>query len=132
VFRKILKLFLIGFLVWLLAVIGLLVIFVVLKQPNPWLLPLARSWTATLGILWVALIVRQVWKWSDGKDVHIILRWSTLQGAGIVAIGLTIVGALIFIFAPIYAPDSRQQSASSPSTDTYPQQISFRITALSA
>jgi hypothetical protein len=70
VFRKILKLFVLTFVIWLLAVIGLLAIFIVVRQPNPWLLPLALSWLATVGILWLALLARQIWKWRTGKPAH--------------------------------------------------------------
>jgi hypothetical protein len=47
--------------------IGLLSIFTVAPQPNPWLLPLALSWMALMGILWSALLARQIWKWSAGN-----------------------------------------------------------------
>jgi hypothetical protein len=67
-FRKLLKLFLLTFAIWLLAVIGLLAIFTFVPQSSPWLLPLGRSWMAVMGILWIALIARQIWKWSNGKS----------------------------------------------------------------
>jgi uncharacterized membrane protein YbhN (UPF0104 family) len=114
VFRKILKLLFIGFAVWLLAVIGLLALFTIVRQPNPWLLPLARSWAATMSVLAVALLVRQIWKWSNSKAA----RYTSLC-IGIAVIGLSIVGALTFLLTPTDAPDTTKLKAPESPTDVF-------------
>jgi hypothetical protein len=114
VLRKILKLLLICFAVWLLAVIGLLAIFIIVQQPSPWLLPLARSWLATMSILWVGLLARQIWKWSNGKAVRPTLQW-----VGIAFIGLTFAGALMVIFTPTHILEPTKLAEPSSSTDIF-------------
>jgi hypothetical protein len=114
VFRKILKLLLICSAVWLLAVFGLLAIFIIVPQPNPWFLPLFRSWMATMNVLWVALLVRQIWKWNNGKALRRTWQW-----AGIAAIGLSFVGALVVVFIPIQIHDSRLPTEPSPPPDIF-------------
>ena len=68
-FRKLLKLVLVSFGIWLLSVIGLVAIFTFVPNPSPQLLPIALGWMVAMSILWLVVLVRQLLKWRTDKSV---------------------------------------------------------------
>jgi membrane protein YdbS with pleckstrin-like domain len=65
VFRNILKLLLLSFAVWLIAVVVLLGIFVFVPNQSPWPLPSALTWIVLVGVAWLIFAARQVMKWRS-------------------------------------------------------------------
>jgi hypothetical protein len=63
VIRDILKLSLLSFVVWLIAVVVLVGIFVFVPNQSPWLLPSAFAWLGTVAVAWLIAVARQVMKW---------------------------------------------------------------------
>ena len=61
--RKILKLLLLSFVFWLVAVVVLLGIFTFVPNQSPWLLPSAFTAMGIVGLAWIIAVVRQVLKW---------------------------------------------------------------------
>lgn len=60
--RKILKLLLLSFVLWLVAVVVLLGILTFVPNQSPWLSPSALAWLGIVGLVWIAAVVRQVLK----------------------------------------------------------------------
>jgi uncharacterized membrane protein len=65
VFRNILKLVLLSFVVWLIAVSVLVGIFVFVPNQSSWLLPSAFKWLGVAWVAWLILVVRRVMKWRS-------------------------------------------------------------------